>query len=206
LTLYQLFEHSKVIKYPAKSIILAQGQNTDTLFYLMEGRIKLYVISPDGRERIIQFINGGDTFGEPSAFTGIPNGFMAMTIEPCNVKSLSKDKIIEMVRSNPALAESLIFSLSHKLLQLGKMLANKSLDLPETVAKTLLNLLKQTNHQNKIFITHQELADYIGVSRASISSSLQLLENEGFIQKKRESIEIADLANIKEWLNTRSGL
>lgn len=204
--MYQLFEHSKVIKYPSKSIILAQGQNTDTLYYLVEGRIKIYVISPDGRERIIQFINSGDTFGEPSTFTGIPNGFMAMTIEPCIVKSLSKDKIIEMVRSNPALAESLIFSLSHKLLQLGKMLANKSLDLPETVAKTLLNLLKQTNHQNKIIITHQELADYIGVSRASISSSLQFLKDEGFIQKKRESIEIANLANMKEWLTTRAGL
>jgi CRP-like cAMP-binding protein len=204
-----LFNHSKEIQFPNRSIILAQGQNIDQLFYLVKGRVKLYVISPDGRERILQFINSGDTFGEPSIFTGVPNGFMAMALEPCTVKTLQKQKIIDLIRCDPNLAELLIHSISYKLLQLGKLLANKSLDMPETVAKTLIDLLEQNkNNKDKkaIQITHQQLGDYLGVSRASISSNLQILEDEGFIERKRESIEIINITGLKQWTTFRHTL
>jgi CRP-like cAMP-binding protein len=206
LELHRIFQRARTIQFPKRSILFSQGQDIDQLFYLEKGRIKLYVISPDGKERILQFINSGETFGEPSVFAGIPNGCMAMAIMPSVVKMISKQKLFELIRNDPDFAQIVIQNLTYKLLQLGKMLANNSLDMSESVAKTLLELLDQkdfNNQSNTINLTHHQLADYIGVSRATISNVLQNLKDEGLIQTHRGSIEVLDKVKIKKWIGKR---
>jgi CRP/FNR family transcriptional regulator, cyclic AMP receptor protein len=75
LFLAKVGEGKAILKLDKNQVVFSQGEATDTVFYIQKGRIKVLVVSEQGKEAVVGILEPGQFFGEGHASTAIPCGF-----------------------------------------------------------------------------------------------------------------------------------
>jgi len=186
-------QHAVTRTFPKNTVVVSEGDQTDSLYIIVSGRVKVYVSDEKGKEIVLSESGPGEYFGEMVLDEG-PRSASVMTIEPTQFLVVPKEDFKEFVAKSPEFALHLI----RKLIRRVRALTNdvKSLALMDVygrVARMLLDLAVERDGtlvvENRP--TQQEMADRVGASREMVNEILRDLTEGGYIAIEPDRITIA---------------
>lgn len=169
---------------PKRTVILTQGEESSSLYLVLEGRFKAYLSDLDGREVILNFIGQGETFGELSILDGKPRSasIMALTNSRCAI--LSRNNFRQILHANPSIALHLLSIMADRLRTSTASIADFALlDVYGRIARVLMDHSSEDEQDRRITepLTHQEIANMVGASREMVTRILNDLRRGGYI-------------------------
>jgi CRP/FNR family cyclic AMP-dependent transcriptional regulator len=179
--------------FPKNTVVVSEGDRTDTLQIVVSGRVKIYVSDEKGKEIVLNHAGPGEYFGEMMLDEG-PRSASVMTLEPTRFLVIPKEDFREFVAKSPEFSLHLI----RKLIRRVRALTNdvKSLALMDVYGRVARMLLELAVERDGALViearpTQQEMANRVGASREMISRILTDLADGGYIAVARDRITIA---------------
>jgi len=179
--------------FPKNTIVVSEGDRTDTLHIVVSGRVKIYVSDEKGKEIVLNFAGPGEYFGELVLDEG-PRAASVMTLEPSRFLIVPKEDLREFVAHSPDFALHLIRKLIRRVRVLTHDIKSLALmDVYGRVARMLLDLAVERDGALVIEErpTQQEMANRVGASREMVNKILGDLASGGYIAVERDRITIA---------------
>jgi CRP/FNR family cyclic AMP-dependent transcriptional regulator len=186
--------------YPKGSVILFEDDPGDALFIVREGRVKVVLVSEDGREVILGLLGVGEHFGELSLIDDQPRSAHVIAMEESSLLVLRRDDFRRRVEQSPSVAWSLLTELSRRLRRAdGKIGSLVLLDVPGRIARMILDAAEEGKSELiEKPLTHQTIAHLIGASRETVSRAMREFQDSGWITTDRRRIRIADRAALEK--------
>ncbi len=182
----------RVRSYPKNTVIITEGDSSDSLFVVLSGRVKAFVSDSEGHELILDTQGPGDYVGE-MALDGKPRSASCMTMEPTVFSVIQRDPIREAIRANPDFALDMIAKVIDRArLATDNVKHLALLDVYGRVARLLLNMAVETEGKLAIpdKITQQEIAERVGASRDMVSRIFRDLITGGYITVENRIVTI----------------
>jgi len=191
--------------YEKEAIIFRQG-DTDCRFYLIvEGKVRVFRLSPSGNETSINIFSAKDIIGEFSAIDCLPRSATAKAIERCTLLEMTGEQLMHRMRTLPDLAISVARLLAGK--------ARWTAEYAETIAQydaagRLLHILLLYKEQFgeeievgkryvlDLSLNQADLASLVGARREWVNRILQSWHRRGLIEYEAGKITILDLPNV----------
>jgi len=191
----QLIMEAAIKKVYAKNtIILSEGDTTDSLYMVCSGKVKVSIIDEYGKEIILAILGPGEYFGEMTAMVeGASRSACVMTREPCELMILQKADFRKIVKSNPDIVFSLLLKSMERLREANKKIESLALlDVYGRVARLFTKLGRPDNGAQVIDekLTHQDIASMVGSSREMVSRVMKELTAGGYITVNHKTITI----------------
>ncbi len=182
--LFDLHTHSSKRTYPKNTIIINEGDSTDSLYFIESGKVKVYLSDENGKEIIVNSHKTGEYFGELALIDNAKRSASVMTTEKSIFKIVSKAEFEKFLESHPKIALSLIKVLSQRIRNLTDNVRSLALmDVYGRVAKTLISLSEADGEKQVIRdkLTQQDIANRVGASREMVARILKDLTFGGYI-------------------------
>lgn len=180
--------------YPKNTIILSEGDTTDSLYMVCSGKVKVSIVDEYGKEIILAILGPGEYFGEMTAMAdGAARSACVMTREACELMVLQKEAFRKVVKNNPDIVFSLLNKSMERLREANKKIESLALlDVYGRVARLFTNLAKADGGVQVIDekLTHQDIASMVGSSREMVSRVLKELSSGGYISVTNKIITI----------------
>ncbi|MEO8134894.1 MAG: Crp/Fnr family transcriptional regulator [Betaproteobacteria bacterium] len=174
------------------AVIITEGDATDSMHVIIEGRVKVFVSNADGGEMVLRFYGPGEYFGEMSLDGGVRSASV-ITVEPTRCAVLSRAALRAAIVDNPDLALQLIEQLIARTRVATENIRQLALfDVYGRIA-LLLNSLAVERDGARIVpekLTQQEIANRVGASRDMVSRILKELVDGGYIAIESKIITI----------------
>lgn len=188
-----LEQRSNTRTFPKNAILINEGDDTDSLYIIQSGKVRVFMSNEDGKEIILNEQGTGEHFGELALIDDAPRSASVMATEKTQVSVISRQDFRDVLGKHPDIAYSLIKDLSHRVRLLSENVKNLALlDVYGRVAKTLLGMAKDID--GKLTIedrpTQQDIANHIGASREMVARILKDLETGGYITIAKKQILI----------------
>jgi CRP/FNR family transcriptional regulator, cyclic AMP receptor protein len=176
----------KIEPFSKKQTIFAQGDSSDTVFYIKEGKVKLTVVSEIGKEATIGILNEGAFFGEGCLTGQRLRLSSAIAMTDCSVMRIEKKSMIEVLHREHEFSDLFVAYLPARNIRYEEDLVDQLFNSSEKrLARTLLLLAhfgKDGKHETVIPKMSQEtLAEMIGTTRSRVSFFMNRFRKLGFI-------------------------
>jgi CRP-like cAMP-binding protein len=181
--------------YQPKQIVFAQGDAADSVFYVRKGKVKLTVVSGDGKEAVVA-IEGSDEFlGEGCLIGQTTRRATATAMTECEITEISKEEILRMIQQIPAFAQTFISRILAKNARIEDDLVDHHFNSTEKrLARALLllaNFGSEGRPQEIVEKVSQEmLAEMIGATRSRVSHFMNKFRQLGFIDYNGQHLEV----------------
>jgi CRP/FNR family cyclic AMP-dependent transcriptional regulator len=188
----ELASLGRVRTYPKNTVVITEGDSSNSVFVILSGKIKVYVSDAEGREMILDTHVINEYVGE-MAFDGKPRSASVMTLEPTAFSVVSRDGLLEAIKSSPDFALQLIAKLIDRArLATDNVKHLALLDVYGRVARLLLNMAVETDGKLVIpeKLTQQDIAERVGASRDMVSRIVRDLTAGGYITVEHKQITI----------------
>jgi len=190
-----------ITKYPANAIAFAQGDAADCVFYIRQGKVKLSVVSEQGKEAVIAVLETGDLCGEGCLAVQPLRISTATTMTDCVMVRLEKASVVRAMHDNHAFCDFLLAYLLNQNVRLNDDLINHLFNSSEKwLARALLllaNYGKEVGEEHVIpKIDQQTLAKMIGTTRGRVSHFMNKFRRMGFIEYDGEIHVHSSLLNV----------
>jgi CRP/FNR family transcriptional regulator, cyclic AMP receptor protein len=177
----------KIEAFRKKQTIFAQGDLSDAVFYIQEGRVKLTVVSKIGKEATIGILNQGDFFGEGCLTGQLLRLSSATAITNCSVMKIDKKSMMEVLHREHAFSDMFVAYLLARNIRYEEDLVDQLFNSSEKRLARILLLLahfgKDGKQETVIPKMSQEmLAEMIGTTRSRVSFFLNRFRKLGFIE------------------------
>ncbi len=173
-------------------LLLFEGEPAEALYFVVSGVVKVFKLSPDGKEQILQLIRPGESFNDVPVFGGGTNLASVQALGPVVLCGLSKSDLEVILRDYPQVARNVIEVLSRRVQQLLSLVEDLSFrHVTGRVAKILLEHAGD-GAGGGMRLTQQEMAAMAGTAREMVGRALKALEGEGIIRLERHRIIITD--------------
>ena len=189
-------------------ILFYEGDDAASFFVVGSGKVKVFKLSPDGKEQILMIANPGDTFAEAAIFNDGRYPAAAEAIEDSRLLVINRDRFIAALGRNPNMAFGLIARLCQLLRKLTALIEGLALtDVTTRVAHYLLIeadavMAARGVSENEITLTLPEkksvLASQLGTIPETLSRSLAKLSKEDIIEVEGPRITIKNLRRLRE--------
>ncbi len=191
--------------YPKGSVILFEDDPGDSLFLVKNGRVKVVLIGEDGREVILGILTVGDHFGELSLIDGNPRSAHVIAMDDAQLIVLRREDFRRRVEESPRVAWALLFEISRRLRRADEQIGSLVLlDVDGRIARLLLDAAAESGGQTiEKRLTHQTIAQMIGVSRETVSRAMREFQDNGLISVQRRQISIANRAGLERLAQLR---
>lgn len=176
-----------VKKYRTGSVVFAQGDPADSVFYIQSGKVKISIVSVRGKEAVIAILDEGFFFGEGCLAGQILRMATARALAPSSIVCVKKSTMNEVLRKQPAFSETFITHLLTRNIRIEEDLVDQLFNSSEKrLARTLLllaNFGKESRPEEVIpSISQETLAEMIGTTRSRVSFFLNKFRRLGFIE------------------------
>lgn len=193
----EFLNHCHRRRYPAKSTIIYAGDNSDSLYYIVDGSVTVIIENDEGKEMIVAYLNKGDFFGEMGLFDeeDSRSAWVRAKTE-CEVGEISYAKFNELSEAKPEILQAIGSQMAKRLRQTTRKVGDLAfLDVTGRVARTLLDLTKQPDAMThpdgmQIKITRQEIGRIVGCSREMVGRVLKTLEEQGLVGVKGKTMVV----------------
>lgn len=175
--------------------IFAEGDPGVGFYVVMEGLVKIYKLSLEGKEQILHIFGPGEPFAEAAVFTGSRFPAHALALEKSRVLFLPRAAFIALIEKNPALAMNMLAALSMRLKKFAHMIEDLSLkEVPGRLAAHLLLLSEEQDHSDavRLHIGKAQLASLLGTIPETLSRIFAKLSKQGLIATDGPEITILD--------------
>ena len=183
-------------RYPKGATIIHEGDEPQTLYYIISGSVRVLVEDESGREMVLAYLNKGDFFGEMGLFGTEARSARVVAREASEVAEMSYPTFRDLAQKNPKILFMLASQLAARLRSTSRRMADLAfLDVTGRIAHTLLDLAKQPDAMThpdgmQIRITRQEIAKIVGCSREMAGRVLKELQEQGLIWAHGKTIVV----------------
>ena len=183
--------------FPRDSAIILADEEGDTLFLVKHGRVKVNILSEEGREVILSLLGAGAVFGELSLLDSKPRSANVVAVEDTELIMLRRPDFLRLIHHTPQIATALLAELASRLRKTDRQIEGLALlDVTSRISDTLLQLAREQGTEIAAGVliahrpTHQELANMSGTTRETVSRVLKRLESQGYITCKGRELTI----------------
>ena len=178
--------------FPRHAVLINEGDEGDSLYVIVTGRVKVYASNVAGKEVVIDFHGPGEYVGEMS-LAGAPRSASVVTTEPSTCAVVSRANFREFILAHPDFALHLVEKLIHRARLATENI--KSLALSDVYGRLVRLLLALAQEEGGVLavrekLTQQDIADRIGASRDMVSRLLKDLVGGGYLAVDARSITI----------------
>jgi len=181
--------------------IFSEGDQTKGFFVVVDGRVKIYKVSSEGKEQILHIFETGQSFGEVTVFTGQQLPANAQTLAKTRLLLFPRRVFIDLISANPSLALNLLAIMSKKLRQFAAQIENLSLkEIPARLASYLIYLSEEQDAENAVTlnVSKGQLASLLGTIPETLSRIFAKLSGQDLIRVEGPKITLLDRQGIED--------
>ena len=189
----KILTHIHQRNFRRKTQIITEGDDSHSLYFLLDGQVKVYLNDDAGKEIIINTHKSGEFFGELGLIKSIPRTASVITVTDCKIGVMQEVDFKRCLASHPEFSISLIQNLSTRLIDATESIRQLGLmDVYQRIAVTFLNLSEEKGDVRIIpeKLTQQNIANRVGASREMVARILKDLRSGGYISQDSKSITI----------------
>jgi len=183
----------RVRSYPRSTVIITEGDSSDSVFVVLSGKVKAFVSDSEGHELILDTQGPGDYVGE-MALDGKPRSASVVTLESTTFSVVQREPLRDAIRKDPDFALDMISKVIERARDATDNVKNLALlDVYGRVARLLLNMAVEAGDGKLRIpekITQQEIAERVGASRDMVSRIFRDLTIGGYISVENRIVTI----------------
>jgi len=200
--LAKIGEGRTISKYRKDQIVFAQGDPAEAVFYVQKGKVKVTVVSDQGKEAVVAIL-GADEFCGEGCLAGQPRRIATVSaMTECTVTRLEKTRIIRLLHDQPEFSEVFISHLLARTTRVEADLVDQLFNSSEKRLARLLLLLANFGKEGRpepmiAKISQETLAEMIGTTRSRVSFFMNKFRRLGFLDYNGEGLEVhSSLLNV----------
>lgn len=195
------------VRLASGGVLFHRGEDSRGFYVVATGRIKLAVTAADGRERVIEVIDPGQSFAEATIFAPRPYPVTASALEPTRLLFVPAEPVLDALERDSVLARQMLAGLSVRLHSLVRDIAATSL---ETASGRLVGyLLAEATAAGdggngdaagavvELRVSKQVLASRLGLRPETLSRALHRLAADGAVVVSGQRITVPDVAALR---------
>ena len=189
-----------------KQVLYSQTAPSNSVYILKEGKVRISMFTPDGKEMILSFVGPGELFGELALTGQQQREEMAQALKDAVVYVIQPEDMWGLMQTNRNLNFCIFRQLGERVKKLQSRLEAMTF---KNTEQRIVALIKEIalehghiiagdphHREVRLALTHEDIAKLTGTSRQSVSTLLKHLENQGFIKYDRRRIYITDLSRL----------
>lgn len=183
-------ERGGVKAFPANAVLVNEEDDSDSIYILLKGRVKVYGAGANGREVVYTTLGAGEYFGEMT-LDGGPRSASVMTLEPTTCVVVTGANVRDFLGSHPDFALHLVRKLIGLVRRSTDTVKRLALDDVYTrISKLLYELAHEDNGRLVVAdkLTQQDIADRVGSSREMVSRIFKQLTIGGYVASEGKRI------------------
>lgn len=189
----------KVKEYERGEVLFDEGEMAKGFYIVASGRVKVYKLSPEGKERILHVVQQGGNFAEAAIFA---DGLYPASAEPLEKSMLiffPKRDFLDLLTAQGRIAINMIGGLSRFLrLFAGQIEELTFRDVPSRLARYLLDLGNERNGAIELPTSKSAIASRLGTVSETLSRTFRKLSDEGLIRVEGKTIVILDADRLSD--------
>jgi CRP-like cAMP-binding protein len=176
-------------------VVFTQGDPADSIFHIEKGKLKLTVVSSQGKEAVIALLAGGDFFGEGCLAGQIKRMSTATAMTDCETVRLDKLEMVRVLRDEPVFAELFLHHLLSRNIRIEEDLVDQLFNSSEKRLARVLLLLANFGKAGKTEpvvakMSQEMLAEIVGTTRARVNFFMNKFRKLGFIDYDGEGLRV----------------
>ena len=184
--LVRLAQIARVTTYPADTVLFSQGDESDGLYAVVRGIVRIFITAEDGRELTIQLFEEGEVIGEIALIDGLPRSAGAATLTETQLIFVPRQPFMALLDSSPRLQRQILLGLCERLRHTNDQM-NRAVfhDLRHRLLVLLRQLALIHGSIDKdqavvaLDLTQGTLAQMLGASREAVNKQIRALIKEG---------------------------
>ena len=196
-----------VREFGSRETIFMEGDPAEGFHIVVEGRIKIFKLSSEGREQILHVFGPGEPFGEAAVFAKTKFPANAMAMKKTNTFYVPRDGFVLLLKQDPSLALNLLAILSRRLMNFAGMIGDLSLkEVPGRLATYLLILRDRQNAAGSVTLDmpKTQLASLLGTIPETLSRIFARMQKQGILIVQGPEIRFLDIDALEEISGTVS--
>ena len=190
-----------VRRVPRGEVLLRRGDPNTGMIMIASGRVRISVVSEDGKEVALSVLGPGEVLGEMSLLDGEDCSADATAQEDCVLLVIERNQFLRLLRSSPDLCLQLMAMLTRRLRRANEKLEDIALlDLPTRLGRLLTRLASQygvparTGTRIEVRLSQKDLSTLVGASREKVNKQLRQWEEDGVLGKDSGRMVILNAA------------
>ena len=187
-----------------KQILFSDGEEAKGFYMILSGKVKLYKMSPEGKEQILHVVSAPEAFAEAALFLEGNYPAFAETLTDSQLLFFRKRDFIQLIERNPRLSINMIVSLSHFLRKFASLIEELSLkEVSARIAKYLIDLSLKSAQEGRnprevdLDLSKNQLASKLGTISETLSRSLSKMKAKKIIDVKKNMILILNRESLE---------
>ncbi len=196
----KVLQHSALHKLKKEQTLFSQGDDVGSFYLVLSGMVKLFRLSPDGQEKVIEVVNSGETFAEALMFLDNPNfPVSASALSEAQVISFSAPEFLKMLHQNPTTCISLLGSMSQRIRGLVQEIDNLSVQTGRQ--RLAAYIIEQADENGKLHLPMAKsvLASRLSIKPETFSRIIKQLRNSETITVDGADIQIIDQDQLEDF-------
>ncbi|MCO7226294.1 Crp/Fnr family transcriptional regulator [Pleionea sp. CnH1-48] len=177
-------EHLHYRQFPKKTQVVVEGDASHSMYFILDGRVKVYLDDDSGKEIVVNIHGPGEFFGELGLIEGIPRTASVLTMEDTRVGILNDQDFRTCMQQYPQFSMKLMHNLVTRLREATETIRKLGLmDVYRRIVVTFLNMAEEDNGRMIIRekLTQQNIASRVGASREMVARILKDLRTGSYI-------------------------
>jgi CRP/FNR family transcriptional regulator, cyclic AMP receptor protein len=181
----------KILNYRKGQIVFSQGDPANAVFFIQSGRVKLTVISKQGKEAVVAFLGAGDFIGEGCLGGRMRRMSTASAMTECVITGVDRSTMIKMLREEPKFSELFTSHVLARAIRVEEDLVDQLFNSSEKRLARTLCLLANFGKEDKpepilAKVTQETLAEMVGTTRSRVSHFMNKFRQLGLIEYNGE--------------------
>lgn len=182
-------------KYAARTRILRAGENSDGLYVILSGHVKVVLEDGEGRELIASTVGPNEFFGEAGLVDGGPRAASVQTQEACEVLFIPRKTVLELLQHNADAAVVVLRTVIDRLSDAQRKMASLALfDVYARVARVLLETGRESGGEWLVEPGSEQIAAMVGASREMVSRVVKDMIKRGVVRRHKRKLIVIDRA------------
>ncbi|MEO0455137.1 MAG: Crp/Fnr family transcriptional regulator [Cyanobacteria bacterium P01_A01_bin.114] len=192
-------------RHPAGQVILLENDWGNSVYFILEGWVKIRTYNLDGKEVTLNILGKGELFGEMAPLDEVPRSTDVITLVPTVIGSMPAQDFVTLLKSEPLAGIRLAKLMARRLRQVNRRLRLRESDSQSRVADILLFLADGQGQIGETGVEipnlpHRELSSLSGLARETVTRVLSKLEKKGLIVRERDIVGIPDIDALERLL------
>lgn len=188
-----LLRNATIRQFGDGQIIQQRGEKADGFWLIESGSVTIGQFLPEGDFRAVAVLGPGDSYGELAVFAGKPRIVDAVSRGESAIRFIAARPFLEALGNYPASTRALLGALSEQLQDtLAQLAGLRRGTNPQRLAAILANMASDQEKPASVVVTQQELADLLGVTRATANAALRELQKGRLVERGYGTVTIPD--------------
>lgn len=194
----EVARHVHMRHYAAGQVVMLEGEVCEGLYVIRDGRVRIYKMSPAGKEQVLRIIPAGESFNDVPVFDGGLNPASADCVDESDVGVLTRSAVDELLRTRPGFGAAMLRVFARRLRQLTVVIEDFAF---HSVRARLARALLETADGSASRLTQRDLAELAGTAREVAGRELREMERQGAIRIARGLTTLLDKRGLERIAN-----